>query len=109
MIDMNVTGRFIVAAAFACGFSALVSYPSEAMPLARTGVDAAPMTERAHAVRMCNRFGRCWWTFAGHWRRGFYGYHRPVYRYGWRRYGWRRYGWSRPYYGRHWGWHRHWR
>jgi hypothetical protein len=105
---MNAPVKVIAAAAFACGLSAFASQPAQAMPLATTGVDVAPLTEQAHAVRMCNRFGRCWWTYAGHFHRGFYGYRRPVYHYGWR-HPYRHYGWGRPYYGGHWGWRRHWR
>jgi hypothetical protein len=101
---MNASMKFLAAAAFACGLATLAPQPVQAMPVATSGVDAGAVTEQAHAVRMCNRFGRCWWTYAGHWHRRFYGYHRPVYRYGWRH----------PYYGRHWGyrhygWRRHWR
>jgi hypothetical protein len=39
------------------------------------------------------------------WRRPYYGYgYRPYYGYGWRRpyYGYGYYGWRRPYYGRRW-------
>lgn len=92
---MNTPVKLAISTVFACGFAALASGPASAMPLARTGVDVAPITEEAHAARVCNRWGRCWWSAGGH-------VHGP-------RYGWRRgyhYGWRHPYRGgyryRHW-------
>jgi hypothetical protein len=102
-IEMRAFVKFVIAAAFAGGFGAFASAPAQALPVATSGVDAGVVTEQAHAVRVCNRFGRCWMTFA-HAHPRFYGYHRP-YRYGWRRgyYGYgRHWGWRHPYYGRHW-------
>jgi hypothetical protein len=114
MLGMNTVTKFVVSAAFACGFAALAPGAASAMPIANIGLNATPMTEEAHAVRMCNHSGRCWWTTAGHYHRGYYG---SGYRYGWRHphYGYR-YGWRQPHY-RHYGygWHRgygargHWR
>ncbi|GLI91048.1 hypothetical protein [Methylocystis echinoides] len=90
---MNTPVKLVVSTVFACGFAALVSGPASAMPLATSGVAAAPQTEQAHVVRVCNRWGRCWMT-ARH-------FHGPRYGYGWRpyhrHYG---YGWRRGY--RHW-------
>lgn len=86
---MHTPVRLAVAAVFACGFAALASGPASAMPIAKVGVDAPPITEEVHAVKVC-RYGRCWWS-ASH-------YHGP--RYGWRR-GYR-YGWRHPHY-RHYG------
>jgi hypothetical protein len=85
---MQTPVKFIVSAAFACGFSALVASPATAMPAATVGLEAMPATEQAHAVRVCGPRG-CYWSTA--------------HRHGWRRHGWR------PY--RHYGWrhHRHWR
>jgi hypothetical protein len=112
--------RFVVSAAFAGGFAMLAPSAASAMPIANVGLGAAPLTEDVHAVRMCNRWGRCWWTYAGHYHPRYYGYYRGGYRYGWHRpyYGYR-YGWRHPYY-RHYGygwhrgygaraWHGHWR
>ncbi len=103
--------KFAVTAAFACGFLALAPKPASAMPGARLGVDVAPAVEKAYAVRVCNRWGRCWWTYAGGYR-GYYG--RP---YAWRGYGWRHpyyhgwhgYGWRRGWGGHYGGWHHGWR
>lgn len=90
---MNTPVKFVVSAVFACGFAALASGPADAMPVPTTGVETAPMTEPAHVVRVCNRYGRCWMT-ANHGHGARYGYHR----YGWRHpyhrhygYGWRHY------------------
>lgn len=90
---MNAPVKFIITAAFASGFAALASNAT-AMPVAKVGFDTAPATEQAHAVRVCNRWGRCWWTYAGYYPR----------RYG---YGWRGYGWHNPHYGWRHGWGRH--
>ncbi|WP_442755029.1 hypothetical protein ACNHKD_18935 [Methylocystis sp. JAN1] len=94
---MNVPVKIAISAAFVCGFSALASSAASAMPVANVGL--APATEEAHAIRVCNRWGRCWWSYAGHYH-GRYGY-------GWGRpyYGGYRYGWRRPYHG--YGWHGH--
>jgi hypothetical protein len=85
---MNRPVKFVISAVFACGFAALAAGSASAMPAATTGVDVAPMTENAHVVRVCNRWGRCWMT-ANHWHGPRYGYGRPYHRhygYGWRHY-----------------------
>lgn len=84
---MNTPVKLAVSTLFACGFAALASGSASAMPASTVGVDVGPMTENAHVVRTCDRFGRCWMT-ARH-------FHGP------------RYGWGRPY--RHYGWRRHYR
>jgi hypothetical protein len=110
MIGMNAPVRFVISAAFVCGFSALASSAASAMPVDNVGL--APATEEAHAVRVCGRY-RCWWTYAGHYH-GRYAY-RPHYgyRYGYRPYyGGYRYGWHGGRYGYGWhgarGWHGGW-
>lgn len=91
---MNTPVRIAISAAFACGLSTFASGAASAMPVADIGL--APATEKAHAVRVCNR-GRCWWSYAGRYHGGY------------------RYGWSRPHYGWHGhhygygGWRRGWR
>jgi hypothetical protein len=89
---MNTPVKYAVSAAFACGFAALLAGPAAAMPISATGIDAAPLTEQAHVVRVCNRWGRCWMT-AHHGVGPRYGWARPYHRH----YG---YGWRRGY--RHW-------
>ncbi|WP_457798762.1 hypothetical protein [Methylocystis sp. S23] len=98
---MNTPVKIAISAAFVCGFSALAAPPASAMPVANIGL--APATEEAHAVRVCNRWGRCWWSYAGHYHGRYgYGWRRPYYgpRYGWRHPG---YGWHGRRYG--YGWH----
>ena len=82
---MNTPVKFIVSAAFACGFAALASAPVAAMPAATVGLDAAPATEQAHAVGVCGRHG-CVWTTAHAHRWGPYRHYgsRPYHHYGWR-------------------------
>jgi hypothetical protein len=107
---MSFPAKFIVVAAFGFGAMALAPNASVAMPIANVGLDTAPLTEEAHAVRVCNR-GRCWWTHAGHYH-GRYGYMaRPYYWHGrGYHYGWRHpYGWHGGRYGYGWRGHGHWR
>lgn len=105
---MNAPAKVIVLAALACGVGAVAPGAASAMPVANIGIDLAPITQDVHAVRVCNRWGRCWWSAGSHYH-GRYGYRAPYYgyRYGWRHphrygYGWRGHG------GWHGG-HGHWR
>lgn len=96
--------KFAVVAAFAYGAVSMAPSAASAMPIANVGLAPAPQIEDAAAVRVCDRYGRCWWRATG----PYYG--RP-YRYGGYRYGWRRpygyhYGWRHPRY-RHYGYGRH--
>lgn len=94
---MNGTVKFLALAALACGLSATAPSAASAMPVAKAGLDVAPAAEPVHVVRVCNRWGRCWWTARGHSHRWGWG---PRYRYGWGHPGW---GWRGH---RHWGWRR---
>jgi len=111
---MNSHFKLAVAAVFICGATALAPDAASAMPVAKFTTEAAPAVEQVHAVRVCNRWGRCWWTAAGHRHGGYaYGWRRPYYHggYGWHggRYGWRG-GYHGGRYGRWGGGHRgHWR
>lgn len=94
---MNST-KLVAAAAFVVGAAIFAPRSASAMPVAPVVIDAGAAIEQAHAVRRCDRWGRCWWTTAGHSHRRYgYGRHRYYgHRYGWR--GGRHYGYGR----RHW-------
>lgn len=83
---MSSPVKFALAAVFVCGVAALAPGAASAMPVAKVGVDAAPLTEEVHAVRVCNRWGRCVWSYAGHMHGPRYGWRYPHRHYG---YGWR--------------------
>jgi hypothetical protein len=100
---MKTALNFFAAAALAGGVMAF-SPSASAMPAANVGSVVAPQVDQAHAVRVCNRWGRCWWSYAGH-RHGGYAWRRPYY--GWRGgYAWRGrhygYGSRHPHYGHGW-------
>jgi hypothetical protein len=90
---MKTALNFLAAAALAGGVMAFAPSAS-AMPAANVGSVVAPEVDQAHAVRVCNRWGRCWWSYAGHRHGGRYGWRRPYY--GWHGGG---YGWRHPRYG----------
>ncbi len=103
---MKTPVRMAISGVFVCAFLSFAPGAASAMPVANN-VGLAPATEEAHAVRVCNRWGRCWWSYAGHYHgRYAYGWRRPVYGwrpgwgwrgrygYGWRGHGWR-HGWRR--------------
>ena len=98
---MMTSTKLLAAAALVIGAAAFAPRPAAALPVAPVALDAGAI-DQAHAVRRCDRWGRCWWTTAGH-------YHG---RYGWRggRYYGHRYGWrGGRHYGYGWHGHRHWR
>lgn len=89
---MSMPVKLAISTLFAGGFVALAAGAASAMPVAKVGMEAPPITEDVHAVRVCNRWGRCVWSYAGH-------VHGP--RYGWRHPYHRHYGYGRRRY-RHW-------
>lgn len=94
--------KLVASAAFVAGVAAFAPGSASAMPVAPVAVDDTTAAEPVHAIRRCDRWGRCWWTTAGHFH-GRYGWGRP---YGRPHYGWR----GGRHYGYGWrGGHRRWR
>ncbi len=80
---MNSPLTYGALAVFAVGACVLAPVPASAMPAANIAAQLTPAVDPVHAVRVCNRWGRCWWTYAG-------GFHRHYGYGGWNRgWGWR--------------------